>query len=83
MTVTTAAGTSPPVAGDRFTYTAGCVVPKLRGKKLKATRKALKKRACKLGRIKGEKGKSARVRSQHPKAGKELPAGTKVSVKVD
>jgi hypothetical protein len=83
VTVTTAAGTSPLIAGDRFTYTAGCVVPKLRGKRLKATRKALRKRACKLGKIRGERGKSARVKSQHPKAGKELPAGTKVTVKVD
>ena len=47
---------------DRFEYEA-CVVPKLKGKTLKAARKALKKADCKLGKVKG-KGK---VVSQNPK----------------
>ena len=77
VTVTTLAGDSPKVRSDRFEYEA-CVVPKLKGKTLKAARKALTKADCKLGKAKG-KGK---VVSQNLKPKKvELP-GTKVNVKL-
>jgi hypothetical protein len=59
-----------------------CVVPKLKGKKLKAARKALTKAECKLGKIKGHKGKAARVKKQNPKPGTVLPPGAKVNVKL-
>jgi hypothetical protein len=75
VTVTTLAGTSETVRGDRFEYEA-CVVPKLKGKKIKAARKALKKAECKLGKVKGE----GKVKSQSLKPGKVKNPGTKVNV---
>jgi hypothetical protein len=77
VTVTTLAGTSPTVRSDRFKYEA-CIVPKLKGKTLRATRKALKKANCKLGKVKG-KGKVVR---QNPKPRKVKLPGTKVNVKL-
>jgi hypothetical protein len=77
VTVTTNAGTSPAVRSDRFKYEA-CVVPKLKGKTLKAARKALKKADCKLGKVKG-KGK---VVSQNPKPRKVKLPRAKVNVKL-
>ena len=81
LSVTTVAGTTPLVTADKFTYK-GCVVPKLKGKKLKADRKKLKKADCKLGTVKGHKSKSARVKKQNPKPGKVLAPGAKVNVKL-
>ncbi len=75
------AGTTPSGTADQFTYTP-CVVPKLKGKKLKAVGKALMKAECKLGRVKGQKSKSAEVKKQSPKPGKVLTPGSKVNVKV-
>jgi hypothetical protein len=77
VTVTTIAGTSATVRSDRFKYK-GCVVPKLVGKDLKATRKALKNAECKLGKVKGE----GKVVSQNPKPRKVKLPGTKVDVKL-
>ncbi len=81
VSVTTPAGTSEATAADQFTYTA-CTVPRLAGKKLKPAKKALTKADCKLGKVKGHKGKSAKVKQQSPKPGKVLPPGSKVSVKL-
>ena len=78
ISVLTNAGRSPASAGGSFTYTA-CVVPKLKGKTVKAARKRLKKAGCKLGKVKGE-GK--RVTGQGTKKGKNLPVGKKVNVKL-
>ena len=80
VSVTTAAGTTPVVAADKFTYTA-CVVPKLKGKKLKRDKKALKRADCHLGKVKGPRRKSAKVTKQRPKPGTVLPPGSKVNVK--
>jgi hypothetical protein len=85
--VTTAAGTTATSAADRFTYVAPppvitCTVPKLRGKKLKAAKKALLKAECKLGKVKGKKSSSAKVKTQKPKSGTVLTAGSKVNVTV-
>ena len=87
--VTTVAGTTPVVAGDRFTYAAAppvpppsCVVPKLTGKKLKAGRKALAKTQCKLGKVTGKRRKAAKVVKQSPKAGAVRPSGASVNVKL-
>jgi hypothetical protein len=84
VTATTLAGTSPTVGGDRFSYQ-GCVVPKLKGKKLKPAKKALGRADCKLGKVKRQKGtsaksKSAKVVKQSPKPGKVLVPGSKVNV---
>ncbi len=89
--VTTAAGTTATSSADRFTYTAppvpqplpakvSCTVPKLTGKKLKAAKKALLKAQCKLGKVKGKKSASAKVKTQKPKPGTVLTPGSKVNV---
>ena len=87
--VTTPAGTTATSSPDRFTYVAPppppvitCTVPKLKGKKLKAAKKALLKAECKLGKVKGKKSSSAKVKTQKPKPGTVLTAGSKVSVTV-
>jgi hypothetical protein len=96
VSVTTVGGTSAASAADRFTYTApttapttpACVVPKLKGTKLKAAKKKLKKANCKLGKVKhmqgkkARKGKRAEVIGQSPKPGKVLAPGAKVNVKL-
>jgi IPT/TIG domain/PASTA domain len=81
VTVTGAAGTSLPSSVAKFTYKA-CVVPKLKGKSLKADRKKLKKAGCKLGNVGGRKGKDAKVTKQNPKPGKVLAPGATVNVKL-
>jgi IPT/TIG domain-containing protein/PASTA domain-containing protein len=79
MRVTTPAGTTPLVLSDKFTYTA-CVVPKLKGKKLKTDRKKLGRADCKLGKIKGPKGRAVKVKKQKPTPGTILPPGSSVKV---
>jgi hypothetical protein len=82
VTVTTLAGTSPTVRGDQFIYE-GCVVPKLKGKRLKPSKKALRRADCKIGTIKRrQKGKRGLVSKQKPKPGKTLAPGTKVNITV-
>ena len=80
ITVTTAAGTAS--AAQTFAYE-GCTVPKLRGKKLKATKKKLKKADCKTGKVKKRKGATAatgEVVKQSAKPGTILAPGAKVKV---
>ncbi len=77
VNVTTVAGTATSTA--LFKPTA-CVVPKLKGKKLKAVRKKLKKAECKLGKVKGDKSPDSKVAKQKPPAGKKLAPGAKVKV---
>jgi hypothetical protein len=81
VTATTLAGTSATVGGDRFSYQ-GCLVPKLKGTSLKTSRRKLRSAGCKLGSIRGLKGKTAKVLTQNPKVGKVLAPGSKVNVKV-
>jgi hypothetical protein len=78
VSVTSAAGTSPAVAGDRFTYT-GCVVPNLKGNKLKVDKKKLGRADCRLGKVRGQGNK---VKRQSVKPGTVLPPGSKVNVKL-
>jgi PASTA domain len=89
FTVTTPAGTSATSPADQFTYTAriassggskSCVVPKLKGKKLKAVKRLLLMAECKLGKVKGQKSKSAKVKKQSAKPGTVVAAGSKVNV---
>lgn len=61
---------------------AQCVVPKLKGKKLKAAKKALKAADCRLGRVRPKGQKTGKVKKQSPKPGKVLPAGSKVNVRL-
>jgi hypothetical protein len=88
VSVTTNAGTSPPIGADRFEYTASatppkCITPNLKSKKLKAAKKRVRKSACKVGKVtklEGATAKSGKVVKQKPKAGKTVPAGTKIAV---
>ncbi|HEU5062663.1 MAG TPA: PASTA domain-containing protein [Solirubrobacterales bacterium] len=70
---------------DMAFKTPACIVPKLKGKKVKAARKALRKANCKVGKVKrsfSSKFKKGRVMKQRPKPGKVLAAGAKVRIKV-
>jgi hypothetical protein len=55
-----------------------CQVPNLKGKSLKAAKRAIHAAGCSLGKVKGR----GRVKGQSPKVGKQLPAGGKVNVKL-
>lgn len=83
VTVTTIAGKSLTVAADKFAYTA-CVVPNLKGKKLKGARKALTRSGCKLGPVRRapKAGKNAKVIKQDIATGKTRAPGAKVGVKL-
>jgi hypothetical protein len=74
VTVTTLGGTSAAVP---FTYTA-CVVPKVKGKTLKAAKKALRKANCKPGSV---RGKGPKIVKQGLKPGTVRQVGAKVSLK--
>jgi hypothetical protein len=82
VTVTTVAGTAS--APQSFAYR-GCVVPKLRGKKLKKAKKAIREAGCRVGKVRKRGGvttKTGKVVKQRPKPRKVLPPGTKVNVKL-
>jgi hypothetical protein len=82
ISVTTLAGTSPAVGGDRFNYKA-CIVPNLKKNKLKAAKTRLRNAGCKLGKVKkldGATAKTGKVTKQNPKPGKTRVPGTKVNV---
>lgn len=82
ITVTTAAGAGKSIG--TFFYE-GCEVPKLKGKKLKASKRTLRKLDCKLGKVR-KKGdvtaKAGKVIKQSRKPGTILAPGTKVSIKL-
>jgi hypothetical protein len=59
-----------------------CRPPNLIGKSLKASRKLLRKLNCKLGPVRGERGKGAKVAKQYRQRGRSLPAGSEVGVKL-
>ena len=62
-----------------------CVVPRLKGKRLKAAKRALKAHDCAVGRIRrafSTKVKKGRVISQTPKPHKRLKHGAKVKLTV-
>jgi hypothetical protein len=85
ITVTTLAGTSPTSGSDVFNYKA-CIVPKLKGKKLKATKTRLRNAGCKIGKVKkldGATPKNGKVTKQNPKPGKTRLPGTKVNVTLE
>ncbi len=51
-------------------------------KKLKGASKELKRADCNLGKVKGHKTKSSKVKKQRPRQGKVLAPGAKVNVKL-
>jgi hypothetical protein len=59
-----------------------CVVPNLKGKTLKAAKKALKKAGCRLGKVRPEGQTKGKVKRQKPAAGKTLAPGAKVNVRL-
>jgi hypothetical protein len=59
-----------------------CTVPDLSGRSLRAARRMLNRSDCALGPIRGERSRGARVVRQYRAAGKSLPVGTEVGVKV-
>jgi PASTA domain-containing protein/List-Bact-rpt repeat protein len=67
------------------TFKVLCVVPKLKGKKLRAAKRAIKQAHCSVGkvtRVFSAKVKQGRVIAQQAKPGKKLVAGSKVNLKV-
>ena len=67
------------------TFKVLCVVPKVKGKKLRAAKRALRKAHCSPGKVTAAFSRSVkkgRVISQKPKPGKKLAAGSKVKLKV-
>jgi hypothetical protein len=62
VTITTLGGRSVTTTADRFTFEQVCVVPKLKGKKLKAAKRALRKAHCGLGKVSGPR--TGRVKHQ-------------------
>jgi PASTA domain/Divergent InlB B-repeat domain len=65
------------------TFNALCVVPKVKGKTLRAAKRALRQAHCSLGKVTkvfSAKMKKGRVLSSKPKAGKQLAAGSKVKL---
>jgi PASTA domain-containing protein len=73
---------APGGSGSAPAQTAKCVVPALKGKTLAKAKKKLTAADCTLGKVKGKKGKSAKVTKQSPAAGKTLAPGAKVGVTV-
>jgi len=81
---TPGAPASPPATSPRRTA-ARCRVPNLRGRTLAAARRALRARNCRLGavtRVRARGVAHGRVLSHRPRAGRVLPAGTRVHVRV-
>jgi IPT/TIG domain/PASTA domain len=82
VSVTTVAGTASSVA--TFAYE-GCRVPKLGHKKLKASKKQLRKGDCKLGKVKKQgdaTAKTGKVVKQSAKPGTILAPGSKITIKL-
>ena len=59
-----------------------CVVPDLAGRTMQASRRMLRRAGCAPGPVRGERSRGARVVRQYRAAGKSLPLGTEVGVKV-
>jgi hypothetical protein len=84
VTATTIAGTSATTKADRFFYE-GCVVPKLKGKKLKDAKRILGRADCKVGKVTrtvSKPKKAGKVLKQGTKPGKVLASGSKVKLTV-
>lgn len=82
VTATTIAGTSALTKDDRFFYE-GCVVPRVKGKKLKNAKRVLGRADCKVGKVtrrKARPSKVGKVLKQGAKPGKVLASGSKVNL---
>jgi len=84
VTATTITCTSATTKEDRFFYE-GCVVPKLKGKKLKSAKRMLGRADCKVGKVtrrKAKPSKAGKVLKQAIKPSKVLASGSKVNLTV-
>jgi len=64
---------------------AQCVVPKVKGKKLAAAKRVIRKAHCSVGKITkafSKRVKKGRVISQKPRPGATVPAASPVNLKV-
>jgi hypothetical protein len=61
---------------------ATCEVPILQGRTVKAAKRALSRTGCSLGPVRGHHVRGARIVKQYRPAGRTLPAGTAVGVKL-
>ena len=81
-----ALGTSAPAAAPTPAASDAvlCVVPRLKGRRLKAARKALRRAHCRLGKVSRRKAprRAGRVLKQSRRPGRELPEGTRVALRV-
>ena len=62
-----------------------CKVPNLKNRRIAAARRAVKAAGCTVGKVtrrRGAKASAARVRSQGPKAGTTVGAGTAVKIRL-
>jgi hypothetical protein len=76
-------GAAPEVTETVNAVRSPCVVPKLKGKSLKAAKRALGAHSCSPGKVKrafSTRVKRGRVISQRPKRGRHLNYGAKVSL---
>jgi hypothetical protein len=91
VTVTTVAGRSPIVPADGFIFTTVpappapvCVVPKLKHRRLKPAKRALRRRHCRIGKVirkhRKKAPRKARVIKQRPRPRTIRPADAKVHV---
>lgn len=74
--VTMPPGETEPVVEPR------CVVPRLASRSLMASRFRLREAGCRLGRVLGERSRSARVVKQFRQPGTVLASGAKVAIKL-
>ena len=78
-------GRTGVVVRARQTQVRRCVVPKLRGKTLRAARAAIRRGNCRMGRVQwrfSSRMKAGRVVAQRPRAGARLAANTRVHLVV-
>lgn len=80
ITVINAGGQSPTSSADRFRFIQVCVVPRLKGKSLKAAKKALKNAHCSLGQVKPRGQTSGKFKHESPRQGTILPVDSKVNI---
>jgi PASTA domain len=88
VTVTASNGAGSASAASGLTRRASrkqfCVVPRVRGKKLAAARRAIRRAKCRVGHVRKTRSQrpSGRVLAQTPRPGKRLALGTKVNLVV-
>ena len=74
--------TATYIPGPSAAPTPTCVVPKLTGRTLAASRTKLTTASCKIGAVRGKRGKGVKVVKQFRAPGTVLAEGAKVAVKL-